>query len=424
MKRRAITLAVFVGTVLGATALQASANSAAPAPVCSWGLVSDPNTVNVAFPDESATYWATQFAAVPGTDMVIHGSFPRARYFSIIAYDPVARPVDGLRDDQIVSDSGLNPFQAPNARDSSGTYTIRIVPEAKPANPAPNTIYAGQMHEGEQNTTGSVLYRVYVPDDRSDPTGGVGLPTVAVEGPGAGVQGQSCTIVNQLPDTGVNKLFRDSSYPSALTPPVASASTTNPPTWGKFFGYGSVVGEASPSLAALAPGGGGFYSNIDNQYIGTPLSHKYGNVVVFRAVMPTFPDTVAGQPAWMTAQQVRYWSICENESVSTRYVACVPDYKAVLDSQGRGTFVISDPDARPANATAANEVNWLPWGDYADGRIIYRQMLAAPSFTQAISNIQPGQSLQSVMGPYLPQIAYCTTQEFERAGADGCLAGQ
>ena len=120
--------------------------------------------------------------------------------------------------------------------------------------------------------------------------------------------------------------------------------------------------------------------------------------------MPRFPDTTAGEPPWQPGQQVRYWSICENEKFTTRYVGCIADYQAVL-RKGIATFVISDPDARPANAYPADGINWLPWGDYPDGLIIYPQ----------------GEALAPTMGAYLPQIGYCSKAEFEKAGANGCL---
>src|SRR4051794_30431166 len=178
--RLAITFAI------GALAVAPGA-SAAPsvsgAP-CSWYVQSNPDAVNVAYPDESANYWGTQMVQIPSTGLVIHGRYPDARYFSIHAYDPGLRPVGALRDDQIDPDSGVNRFRPPakgekKNKPRSGTYTLRILPEAKPAKPAPNTIYAGATSEGYPNPQGIVLYRVYVPRKAADPTGGVGLPDVS-----------------------------------------------------------------------------------------------------------------------------------------------------------------------------------------------------------------------------------------------------
>lgn len=403
-----------------ATIVHAGAPAVPPAG-CSWYSQSNPDVANFAYPDANATYWGTQMIAIPKTGLIVHGRFPHARYFSIIAYDPALRPVGGLRDDQIDPQTGVNRFRT--GRKGDGTYTIHILATPAPAHPAPNTIYAGAMHEGEPNPGGFVLYRVYVPDDPADPTGGAGLPDVSLDVAGATtVPFAQCRSGGGLPSPGVNQLVAGMNYPAALTPPVAAPSDTNPPTWQKFYGYSSVAGTVSPSAANLAPGGGGFLSNVDNEYIAAGIERKFGDLVVFRALMPTFPDTRAGAPPW-APRQVRYWSICENETVTERYVACTADYQAVLDPTGHATFVISDPDQRPTNADAAHAVNWLPWGGaYPDGRIIYRQMLAAPSFRHAIAQVSQGEPLAPTLGAYLPAIAYCTKTQFERTGADGCLA--
>jgi len=383
---------------------------------CSWLAYSDPNVFNIAFPDQNATYWATVLPNIPTAGLTITGSYPDARYFSFVAYDPLLRPVGGLHDSQITPSTGVNPYVY--GRSGTGTYTIHILPEDAPAKPAANTIYTGQMYGGEPNPGGIVLYRLYVPTDSISPTGGVDLPQISYSLDGLTETLPPCTTVAGLPEIDLNSIFTDSNYPSVLDPIALGATAT--PTWAKSFGYSSVFASVSPSLEPLAPGGGAYLSNPDNNYIGAAIDHKYGNLVVFRARMPRFPDTTAGEPPWQPGQQVRYWSICENEKFTTRYVGCIADYQAVL-RKGIATFVISDPDARPANAYPADGINWLPWGDYPDGLIIYRQMLAASSFKQAVARITQGEALAPTMGAYLPQIGYCSKAEFEKAGANGCL---
>lgn len=424
--------AVAAAAVVTSLALPAGAGAAPSVSglPCSWYVQSNSDAVNVAYPDEGAAYWATQMVQIPRTGLVIRGRFPKARYFSIHAYDPALRPVGALRDDQIDPASGSNPFRAPKksarAKKPTGTYVIRIVPEARPARPAPNTIYAGSTADGLQNPGGSVLYRVYVPNDPKDPTGGVGLPRVTLRaGDGsAAVRWGQCDITGQLPSTGLNEAVKAADYPSALKPPVSGRAETNPPTWSKFFGYASLLAMAGAGAVADASpffAHGGFLSNVDNDYISAGLSRAHGDVVVFRMKMPTFPDTRAGDAPY-APRQVRYWSICQNETYSQRYVACVADYQAVLDGDGYATFVISDPGQRPANADRAHGVNWLPWGGaYPDGRVIYRQMVAAPDFAEAFAPVGPKDDLAKALGEYLPRTAYCTKAEFEAGGAESCL---
>ena len=58
----------------------------------------DPATVNVAYPDDSAIYYSGAYQLAPGTHIRIHGRFPHARYMSFNVYDAVQRPLDGVSD--------------------------------------------------------------------------------------------------------------------------------------------------------------------------------------------------------------------------------------------------------------------------------------------------------------------------------------
>jgi hypothetical protein len=372
----------------------------ASAGACSWFVQSNPDAVNIAYPDESANYWGTTMAQIPATGLVVRGRFPHARYFSLHAYDPLLRPVGAIADYQIQRKPG-----------KPRSYEVRIVPEAKPEQPAPNTIYAGAMYEGAPNPGGIVLYRVYVP--RRDATGGVGLPDVSFAAGGQELPPfTQCDLTGNLPDAGVNDATREHDYPDSAPRTRPTKNEPEHPVWNKFFGYGSLLAAApdNPVTPALAPGGGGFLSNVDNDYVTAGINRTWGDVVVFRAKMPT-------------RRQLRYWSICQNETYSQRYVACVADYQAVVGRRHRATFVISDPGDRPRNADRAHGVNWLPWGAYPEGRVIYRQMVAAPTFKRAIARIDEGQDARASMGAYYPRTAYCTKQRFEAGGAKACLAG-
>jgi len=73
---------------------------------------------------------------------------------------------------------------------------------------------------------------------------------------------------------------------------------------------------------------------------------------------------------------------------------------------GGYTIVVSTAEQRPANARPECGVTWLPWGPQTQGLLIYRHMLADPSFAQAIQNVpQPGAELDT-MGDYYPSGEY------------------
>src|SRR5436309_79034 len=70
---------------------------------------------------------------------------------------------------------------------------------------------------------------------------------------------------------------------------------------------------------------GSFFSNDQNAYLLTRITRQYGDAVVYRAKAPTFPDTRAGVDV-TTPSQLRYWSVCEYELATERYMGCIPDF--------------------------------------------------------------------------------------------------
>ena len=230
---------------------------------------------------------------------------------------------------------------------------------------------------------------VYVPDDGQDDTGGVGVPAVTFYAPAG----------TQLPPecTGSTRTFpaRDLAVPATATP-------TNPPTWVKATGNDS-------------------YGNLDNAYLSASISPKFGQVLVIHAEAATFPATVQGEPTFDGDTKLRYWSMCENDPVTTGVIDCSPDYLTTVPSGGYYTFVVSK--TQPSNATAACGVTWLPWGSVRTGLLILRNMLPASSFTESIQDAQPGQ-VQQDMGDYFPSAAYVkTVAGFEKLGCPPDLSG-
>lgn len=392
---------------------------------CSWPAKIDADTLNTAFPDESATYWATRFVSVPGARLEIRGRYPDARYFSFHAYDELQRPVGSLADRDIAPDPGsLNPFATPDA-DAGGNYTAFVEFTGKPATPAPNTLYAGETAEGAPNPAGFLLLRVYTPDDPGDPAGGVAVPLITLVLPGdLRVPFAACEPLPPSTGGAVTEAIRSGSFPDALPRVVPIVATESTPEFRRFYGLDRNVWDRVPPNPVTDPVPrfqGGFLSNQHIAYLYRILSREFGDVFVFRARAPTFPDTRAGKEP-TDAAQVRYWSVCQNELATQRFVACLADHQSVVGADGFMTFVISDPADRPANAVASGFVNWIPWGGvFYDGLVIYRHMLPASSFAEAIQSVPEGADAAAVMGEYFPHSGYCTTAEFETGGAGACL---
>lgn len=379
---------------------------------CMLALVkTDPATVNIAFPDDSAVYYAAVFTLLPGTRVRIHGQFPHARYMSLNVYDPALRPIAALNDQQIRPDAGSsNPFlvgadRTANRRD----YTAFLDAGRAPTTRAVNTLYPAYTPDGLPNPVGLLIYRIYIPDEGTGETGGVGVPTVTLEttttteSPAA----SPCTQLTKPSVTGVNELLATLSTPSGL----GTGGGTNPPTWRKFVNMLSGVAAAAtgtPSPLGLPldelGGSGGFLSNKDNQYVSASIDRGHGDVVVTRMKVASFPDTRSGATT-MPGGQLRYWSLCQNDPLTQRFIACLNDDRTVVDSDGFATFVVSPAALRPATATAECGVNWIPWGLNPRGLLILRNMLPDPGFTAAIQNATADRE-QETMGAYFPTSRY------------------
>jgi hypothetical protein len=373
----------------------------------------DPDTVNVLYPDSSAQYWSATYTAVPGTRIRIAGIYPYARYTSWNAYDPILRPFAKLSDYQIAPDSGsANPL-LPGARRGTPVaqrhYTLFIT-FSPGDHPGPNTIYV----DPSQHPNGVFTLRVYVPDRGRDVTGGVGLPQVTWE--------STTPVALPLPASPCGGLEKPTqsvitgAYAGQEGPiPGGPLPGRNPPDWHKFTNlcqsgadllFGNAVGDRVPAGPNPCSkfGSGGFLSNIDNSYVYSFISRGFGPIVVFHGRAPTFAATYPNARVMPRSAQVRYFSFCQNDPFSERYVGCRRDDQ-IKRRRHDYTIVISAPGAWPAAARrrCRATTSWIPWGPQPQAVVLYRQMLA--SFPQAIQNVAYG-SERRQMGAYYPRGRY------------------
>jgi hypothetical protein len=367
----------------------------------------DPDTVNTLFPDDSAQYWSSRYTAVPGTRIRISGEYPHTRYMSWNIYDPALRPFDHFADVQLVPDAGsTNPFLPGALRYAYPRhYTMFIEFTPKPAAPAPNTIYV----DPTANPRGLFTYRTYIPDRGFKSDGGVGLPHVEWEGVPAG--GPDCSHTEKPTTSTVTDTYPTIDGPPTGPPYPGRAN----PVWRKFVNlcvsgddllFDNEPGDNLDS-GGESPcgnfGSGGFLSNMDNAYVYSFISRGFGPVLVFRGKAPTFPDTRRGAKRMPSGKQLRYWSFCQNDPYSQRYIDCLADDQVKVDKDGTFTIVVSRPADRPSCAK-----NWLAWGPQTQGVLIYRHMLPDAGFSGAIQNAQYG-SEQASMGGYYPSPRYLTS---------------
>ncbi len=382
--------------------------------------MSNPAT-NIAFPDTAAVYWAAQITMPAGSHIVFTGQFAHARYQSLTTYSPAtAAPIDSLNDVSTVPDAGsTNPYQAGADRTATQrNYTITMYDAPLPAAKGANTLYAGASGQTGQQ----IIYRVYLPDSftSADVTGGVGLPTptlVLANGStetGAAECQTLDAVTGTLPVPAAHPvlyaLWRDSGTPEATFPAAPTPQFTTAAT-GWF------------SVDCILTGECGYYANPDNRYMYAYVSRGFaaGPVLVLHGQLPTTPTTGSGVTTMGTGD-MRYWSICQNSLYSTAGAGCLNDSDIPVNANGDYTIVSSLPGDRPANATTACGVGFIPWpsqgdgdGNLNDGLLIVRNMLPSPTFQQSIQDATAA-DLQTQLGPYYPQGSYTTTAGFQALG--------
>jgi hypothetical protein len=376
----------------------------------------DPDTVNVLFPDSSAQYWSTRYTAVPGTRIRIDGVFPYARYMSWNVYDPLLRPFAKKTDLELQPEPGSsNPF-VPGADRTTPVeqrrYTLFITFDPSDQ-PGPNTIVV----DPATNPRGLITLRVYVPDEGRDLTGGVGLPQVTWEPTSASGPpsfASPCRELEKPSSTIVTDTYATIEGPEA-GPPYPGR---NPPVWRKFVNlcqsgadllFDNEPGDQIPD-SGQSPcgnfGSGGFLSNIDNAYLYAFISRGFGPIAVFHGRAPTFADTFPAAPVMPAGSQLRYWSFCQNDPFTQRYVGCRRDEQVARDANGDFTVVVSQPSDWPdAAQERCPSASWIPWGPQPQGVMIYRHMLPDPTFAEAIQNVTYGSEPEQ-MGPYYPAASY------------------
>lgn len=361
---------------------------------CDWApIYGDTSSQNLAFPEANATYWQASppQSIAAGAQIRIDGHFPNARFFSIGLYNSSWQLLGTLNDYEMVADSGARPFLAatkPNTSVARGqAYTAFIAFADAPAAAARNTLYAPPQRAGLLGGTQPqklyLLYRVYVAGAQTA-SGDVPLPALSINGQAFSASAQSSACRNTIPQALQNLLFA-----IPIRPGQAAFGTPKAPAFTVYKDSGV------PGLDVGVSG--------SNQYMSAKPSLPAGYVYMIRGKAPSY--TASPKLAGGAVANTRYWSLCQNTSISTEVVACVGDFQAVLDRGGYYHVVVSNDAAAPEYADVGHGYNWMPFGPQSPAAVIYRQMLADPAFPGAIGNAS--------IGAYMPQIAYCTVSAFQ-----------
>lgn len=394
----------------------AKAGSANVVGKCEWFVLANSTADNSFFPETSATYWQTIIKADLRTSLfssglVLRGVFPLARFFSFTAYNLQGEVVSAVYDAELVPEPGTsNPFATQNAP-PGGHYSIRVLTRGSKAEKAANATGEANILIVDQ-VVGSIIYRVYNPDNSTTAAGGVPLPNFVAPSR-QGILPTEMFAPCDPPNGPVAQAI-SSLRQAQLSATLATAATPAQP------------------LMLRSSSGGGFFGNPYNSYLTSITNWTVpGRLAVWRGLSADFPNTEAGEQV-VPARNLRFWSMCSNKYVSPLpVVACKDDFQTSLDALGRYTYVMGLTSDQPDDAVlAARHATWIPALNAGDpvttvGVALFRNMLPGPHFEQAVQNVPADNSPASsraAMGPYYPVGVYCDKAVFASSGFDGCLA--
>lgn len=363
---------------------------------CAWPFIVDVDDQNLAYPDPNATYWAIPLQLAANETLTLQGTYPSARFMAVTLYTATGDTLAQLSDLDIAPDPGsANPFAEADPPPGSGrSWQVRIVPSG--AGTGGGNVL--ELEPGQR--AGWILYRVYLGNPSGDRQGSAPLPTTVRRRDGRVTQTLApCT--QFLPGTGVADLLR-----AAMPPPI---EVTERPEFVRFANTG------------------GLFANEANAYLTAVSDAPPGEILVVRGMLPTTPDTEMGQSV-VGDFQLRYFSITSNLNEKPYpTVDGAFDHELTLDDAGAYTVVVARDQDVPSNATAANGVTVLSWGDGESQAVIVRNMLPATQFDAAVQDVTPSEygapsDAAEVMREFYPRIVACAKVVFEAQGADGCFA--
>jgi hypothetical protein len=429
------TMPVVTAALAVLSALALPSRAAGPAPCVDWPVTLGADGVNAGGPDTSANYWVTHYEGPARASLLIRGTYPTARFFSLAVQDTAGTTLASLRDDRLDPDRGsVNPFRSAARQASAQHYTATIDFGNTPARPAPNTIYAGRTLEGEPNVAGTLIYRVYVPTDQRDRKGGAPLPSLSLRVPGGEVPLSFVPGCSALPpnvSAGLNATVDGVSRPSALPASQPSNKVYADPNFVRVFAgqlYEPVTNSLPAAVAGLVPPRKGIpLQNADFPYLMSSVARAHGEAVVVRFRPPTFPDTVRGRSV-LGRHQVRYWSVCtfsDTTEGALRTNGCLVDWRTAAGPDGWVRILVTDTAHKPASMPRG--VHWLNWGPTADDLVFFRVGVPAPSWSASPLRIDPKASDQvaaaaRTMGAYYPLARSCAVVPTTLASFDSCVA--
>ncbi len=391
--------------------------------------------------DLNSKYDLVYYKVTPGYELVLTGTYPNARFFSITAYDEHAAIVSTINDIQIppLNGSMYNPFLS-SAPYQAQQYGVTIgFGGGVPVNVAPGCstsdttidqtfLDASQIHQGltwlgypdlpegfpahqtGANSAGSLIVRSYVDISAESP------PVLIVRQLSNGCAVLLNQISNIVTDQTIGQTWQNSAQVKAhnefsygIEPVLCfQADPQSKVTWTRQSDY--IAGENS--------GASLLFFNMTPALVQSIITG--GEFIRMQFQMPTIPNTPCnGGGCELTGlEQLRYRSISfENATATT--MASIKDSGMVQDENGNVTLIIGMGTAPPPQVNPHNKytyVNLAQVPNYSSVAVVaLRDILPNATFDCSTFNV-PFYTAEynpegGYMGNYVPSVDFPTASE-------------
>ena len=392
--------------------------------------------------DLNAVYSQAYYKITPGYELVLLGSYPNSRFFSVTVYDSHAAVTSNTIDTQILPLTGsmFNPFLSTAPYQSNQQYGITIGLgggslgnitagcNTSDTTIDQNFLDASQIHQGitwngysglpegfpvhqtGANDAGAVIVRSYY-DLLNEP------PTVLIVrqlSDGCAVPVKNVSDIITTDQSGANwsnasqidshLQFSNQIKPIQCYPP----DPLNHLTWVRSADY--VPGDNGAAGYLFAP--------LSSSLVSSIRSSK--EFIRMQFQLPTFPDTPcsSGGCGLTGLEQVRYYSISFEDSKTTTYLS-IKDSDMVQDAYGNVTLIIGMGTKPPSYVTAQNGYTYFDLSKVSGyknvANIAVRNILPNPTFNCSNENVPFYTSEYNpqlgYMGNYVPTIDFPTGSE-------------
>ncbi|HEX5355533.1 MAG TPA: hypothetical protein VFW93_04925 [Aquabacterium sp.] len=160
------------------------------------------------------------------------------------------------------------------------------------------------------------------------------------------------------------------------------------------------------------------FDNAATRYFVGGIHPARGQVLVTRFKAATVADPDRGEailPAADSARQVRYWSICLNNTLSLYVTGCIRDTAVKTDAHGDVTLVLSSGSSAPAGPDGLPAANWLRHAS-PNELLLIRYMWASAGFTASptvyTGNADDTAALAAWSQAHYPRSTYCSLNNY------------